>query len=163
MSSQPSRLLWFFLGFAAAMGCLVGAVALVGGLDLIRNFMFYQGGDASESALASDLQTVRSQLELYKVQHLERYPDVDENDQPDTANFAARLTGRTDQDGKLNPSGQFGPYLQRFPENPMTDGVANQITFGTADPAPGDDSTGWYFNTQTGKFSTNDPDHAGMW
>jgi len=112
--------------------------------------------DARESALVSDLQTVRSQIELYKVQHLEKLPHLNENGQADTANFKNRLTGRTDQDGKINANGAFGPYLQKFPTNPFATTNADGVNFGTADPAPGDGTSGWYFNTNTGKFSAND-------
>ncbi len=117
--------------------------------------------DARESALASDLQTVRSQLELYKVQHLERYPSVNELNVLNTANFIARLTGRTDEDGKVNAAGLFGPYLQKFPTNPFVSSGAADVTFGVADPAPGA-GNGWYFNTGTGKLSANDTDHVGL-
>ncbi|OPX22916.1 MAG: hypothetical protein B1H04_04350 [Planctomycetales bacterium 4484_123] len=112
--------------------------------------------DARESALVSDLQTVRSQIELYKVQHLEKLPHLNENGQADTSNFKNRLTGRTDQDGKINSNGAFGPYLQKFPTNPFASTNADGVNFGTADPAPGDGTSGWYFNTSTGKFSAND-------
>ena len=112
--------------------------------------------DARESALASDLQTVRSQLELYKVQHLEVYPHLDENGAADTGNFKNRMTGRTDLDATINASGAFGPYLQQFPANPFASTNQDGVNFGTADPAPGDGTSGWYFNTSTGKFSAND-------
>jgi len=119
--------------------------------------------DARESALASDLQTVRSQIELYKVQHLDKSPHLDENGAPDTANFVNRLIGRTDNTGKINASGAFGPYLQKFPSNPfVSDDVADKVTFGTADPAPGDGTSGWYFNTDLLKFSPNDSGHTGL-
>lgn len=120
--------------------------------------------DARESALASDLQTARSQLELYKVQHLERYPSVNETGAADTANFIARMTGKTHNTGELNAAGVLGPYLQKFPTNPFVAANGDQVSFGVADPAPGDDSTGWYFNTSTGKFSANDSlgGHTGL-
>ena len=117
--------------------------------------------DARESALASDLQTCRSQLELYKVQHLEKYPDLDAAGAADTANFIARLTGKTDQDGTINAAGQFGPYLQKFPSNPFVTVGADLVTFGVADPAPGV-GNGWYFNTAAGKFNANDTAHVGL-
>ena len=118
--------------------------------------------DARQSALASDLQTVRSQLELYKVQHLEKYPDVDKDGIADTANFIARLTGRTDADTTLNAAGAFGPYLQKFPSNPWVSGAASaDVSFG-ANSCPGDGTTGWYFETDAGKFSANDAAHKGM-
>ena len=112
--------------------------------------------DARESQLVSDLQTVRSQVELYKVQHLERLPSVNENGAADTANFLDRLTKKTDHTGALNVNGKFGPYLQKFPTNPFASTAQDGVTFGVADPAPGSDATGWYFNTSTGKFSAND-------
>ena len=119
--------------------------------------------DARESALASDLQTVRSQLELYKVQHFERYPNIDGAGAADAsaANFVLRLTGRTLQTGEINAAGPFGPYLQKFPTNPWAVAGADQVLMGVADPAPGAGS-GWYFNTALGKFSANDADHTGL-
>ena len=115
--------------------------------------------DARESALASDLQTVRSQLELYKVQHLERYPNLDAAGAPDAlpANMVLRLTSRTLLTGAFDAAGPFGPYLQKFPTNPFSPVGADLVTFGIVDPAPGG-ATGWYFNTDLGKFSANDAD-----
>jgi len=116
--------------------------------------------DARESALSSDLQTIRSQLELYKVQHLEKYPHLDENDQADTANFIARLTGRTDQDGKINANGAYGPYLQKFPTNPFVSANGDQVRFDGE--APGAGTAGWHFNTTTGAIHPDDPDHKDL-
>ncbi|MHC4715677.1 MAG: type II secretion system protein [Planctomycetota bacterium] len=112
--------------------------------------------DARESQLVSDLQTVRGQVELYKVQHLERLPSVNENNVADTANFVTRLTQKTDHTGLLIGTGKFGPYLQKFPTNPFAATNMDGVTFGTADPAPGNNTSGWYFNTSLGKFSAND-------
>ena len=74
---------------------------------------------ALTAALSSDLQTLRSQIELYKVQHNEKFPSVDEDGRPDPANFVRRLVSRTDQDGKLSATGPLGPYLCKFPSNPF--------------------------------------------
>ena len=118
--------------------------------------------DARESALASDLQTLRSQLELYKVQHLERYPNIKEDGTADAtvANFVSRLTGKTDQYGKIDATGVFGPYLQKFPTNAFAN---NAVVFGVVDPAPVVAGNGWYFNTDLGKISANDTaPHAGL-
>ena len=115
--------------------------------------------DAREAAMASDLQTVRSQIELYKVQHLEKTPDIDESGVADTANFTVRLTGKTDSDGKVNAAGAFGPYLHKFPSNPFVSGAtSDDLTFGAV-VCPGDGTSGWYFRTDTGKFSPNDAAH----
>ena len=102
--------------------------------------------DARESALASDLQTARSQLELYKVQHVDTYPAA--------ATFVTQLTSKTDLDGTINASGAYGPYLQSFPTNPFNDLSTVEVEDGA--DGLGDNSHGWHFNTATGRFSPDD-------
>ncbi len=123
--------------------------------------------DARESALKSDLQTVRSQLELYKVQHLEHYPDqVDDGSgwAADTGSFITRLTSRTNAQGEIMADGDdpadypFGPYLQKFPTNPFATGNASSVSCAASDPE-GDGDPGWFFGTASGKFAANDADH----
>jgi len=122
--------------------------------------------DARESSLASDLQTLRSQIELYKIQHLDCHPgDTTGNGvADDAANFVADLTGQTDQDGAVGTD--YGPYLQQFPTNPFN--ALSDVSLGAV-ACPGNDGTGWYFNTAIGKISPNDNDsdssgnpHSGM-
>ena len=108
--------------------------------------------DARESALASDLQTLRSQVELYKIQHLDVLPGMTLGVM-DNANFVRDLTGQTDQAGG-DAGTDFGPYLQTFPGNPFAAGD-NTIT-SSALPSPGDGTTGWHLNTATGRVSPND-------
>lgn len=118
--------------------------------------------DARASSLASDLQTMRGQLELYKVQHLERYPNIDDagNADASVANFKDRLTERTTQAGAIDPAGTLGPYLQAFPKNPYVDPtVQDVVVFGTAGTPEAD--AGWVFDTANGKLSPADADHAG--
>lgn len=109
--------------------------------------------DARRSALVSDLQTVRSQLELYKVQHLDAYPDSNS-----MTNFVSQLTSFTDISGNTNGSKtstfKYGPYLQKFPTNSFNDSSAVKAV--TADPNGDVSGTeGWWFNTNTGKFGAN--------
>jgi len=120
------------------------------------------GNDAREAALKSDLQTIRSQIELYRIQHHDRHPGLDENGKLDMSNFTRRLTSKTDPSGALNSNGQMGPYLQRFPKNPFWGGNGpDQVTWDGA--KSGTSVTGgWYFNTTTGKFHANDPDHRDL-
>jgi general secretion pathway protein G len=70
--------------------------------------------DAKGSNLISQLQTLRSQLELYQLHHNGDYPDLSMNwDQ---------MTKQTDIDGSTTPAAgvqTFGPYLQQPPENPF--------------------------------------------
>ena len=103
--------------------------------------------DARLSSLVSDLQTVRCQLELYRVEH-GSYPDGGTS-----ALWIAQLTGKTMQDGSAwdgTPDTDYGPYLQIFPTNPFND--LADVAFG----AVGDGSTGWSFDSTDGKFIAND-------
>ncbi len=120
--------------------------------------------DARESALASDLQMLRSQIELYKVQHAERLPSQDALRALDTANFVNRLTQKTDLEGTLDAAGAFGPYMQKFPSNPFVPEPNNiAVTFGVLAASPGLGDTGWYYNTDNGQIWPNDAEgHEGM-
>ena len=74
--------------------------------------------DARLSSTTSQLQTLRSAVELYKLQHRDLYPT---SDGTVTGTWAwSRLTGKTNEDGTLNAAGKFGPYLQAEPVNPLT-------------------------------------------
>ena len=108
--------------------------------------------EAKESRLVSDLQTMRSQLELYKIQHNDNLPGSG------TAIFVDAMTQYTDVDGVLAVTqapgnGVYGPYLQKIPTNPWND--SDVVTEGAANPAVGG-NTGWFFNTVTGHFQADD-------
>ncbi len=124
--------------------------------------------DAARAPLKSDLQTVRSQIELYRVQHNDRAPGVDTDGRFPPGLFVSQMTRQTKVNGEVW-SGQgrradytFGPYLYSMPANPFVKGPAASRVSGGQGPPPGDGSTGWYFNTRTGKFSANDPDNRNM-
>lgn len=110
--------------------------------------------DARRSALVTDLQTVRAQLELYKVQHLESYPDSNV-----MTNFVLQLTSRSAANGTMGTDPTtypLGPYLQQFPTNPYISGAGSDpdgVVSGTGDPSTGETGAGWFFNTLTGRFS----------
>ncbi len=108
--------------------------------------------DARGSALTSDLQTFRSQLELYKVQHGDQYPN---GYSTDAAGFVAQLTSKTNSDGTTTGTPNLGPYFLKLPANQFTPGQLNTLGIGGAAPA-GDNSTGWWFNTATNTLSPND-------
>ena len=111
--------------------------------------------DARESALGTDLQTVRKQIDLYCQQHAGRSPDLDEQGKSNTVNFTARLMGRTDALGKLG-GGNLGPYLIEWPANGFADSaVGERVKFGVKSAPPRDGSTGWYYSTSSRVFSAN--------
>ncbi len=98
--------------------------------------------DARFSSLQTNLQTIRGQLELYKLQHSGNYPTL--------ANFVAQMTAQTNAAGAAGTD--YGPYLQRVPNNPFTvGGTGNDVT-DTAAAA----SKAWYYDASTGEFKAND-------
>ncbi len=99
--------------------------------------------EARESSLRSDLQTMRSQIELYKVQHSDQLPGAG------TSTFEQAMTGKTNIDGAVGTD--FGPYLQQLPTNSFN----NKKTVGI-DGTVGDSSDGWEFNSTTGAFQADD-------
>jgi general secretion pathway protein G len=118
--------------------------------------------DSRESQLKSDLQTVRSQLELYKVQHLDVYPAAGEGQTG--VDLVAQLTRTTNVEGKwgdaANPRPTLGPYLIRIPTNPFATANEDKIEVGRRQNADGD--PGWFFNPETGEFRANDPEHSDL-
>lgn len=121
--------------------------------------------DARRNSLTSQLQTLRSQIELYKLQHNDKLPTF----AGATADAQwEQLTQQTDVDGTTGGTKDFGPYLQQNPSNPLN--TNNMVhTYAGADPAfgaaaaspasPGPAGTGFVVNTQDGKiFATNQTD-----
>ena len=118
--------------------------------------------DARKNSLTSQLQTIRSQLELSKLQHLD-------NASPDLVAAGAdpwdQLTVKTDDDYTVDANGTFGPYLNAAPANPLNGGTLVVANSDATEPAFGDPSgatsspktnTGWVYYVPTGKiFATS--------
>jgi general secretion pathway protein G len=110
--------------------------------------------EAKVSRLASDLQTMRSQIELYKIQHSDALPgtvaDVD---------FEAAMTGYTTATGAAADApgdGVYGPYLQKVPTNPFVTENGNVV--GAADA----NDCGWNYDSTTGTIHAADADHQAL-
>jgi general secretion pathway protein G len=74
--------------------------------------------DARKASLQSTVQTLRSQVALYKLQHGDTLPDLTTAWTPLTA--TSTYNGTT-----------YGPYMQSTPTNPLTNGtVVKNGTFG---------------------------------
>src|SRR2546423_3452358 len=72
--------------------------------------------DARKNSLTSQLQTIRSQLELYKMQHLDKNPDLLLLPAATgTSTDWSQLTKKTDKFGVTTATTglDFGPYLQQ--------------------------------------------------
>jgi general secretion pathway protein G len=116
-------------------------------------------GEAKEARLLQDLQSCRSQIELYKLQHNGDLPT------DGGLTFTAAMTGYTDQFGvtaTAGVAGTYGPYLQKIPSNPFVAvGVIDTVEEGIVAPG-GVDDAGWNFNTTTGAFHADDDAHAAL-
>ncbi len=120
-------------------------VVILGILAAIVIPQFTQAStEAKENSLRSDLQSMRSQIELYKCQH---------NDVPPTlANFndqmvyCSTIAGLTNTSKQRDTTYVYGPYLERVPENPFTGYATLVAAQGTADAA------GWVYNELTGEI-----------
>ena len=117
--------------------------------------------EAKASSLMSDLQTMRSQIQLYKIQHNDNFPGIANGTHTATAGFEASLTGQTDIYGVAGTT--FGPYVQQIPTNGFNN--SKTVATGAADTPPGSATDGWYYNTSDGRFWANDnydPNHLSL-
>ena len=97
--------------------------------------------EAKLSSLCTDLQTMRSQIELYKIQH---------NDVPPAfASFEAQMTEQTDITGAAGTD--YGPYIQKVPTNQFNN-LNTLDNTGTI----GDNVGGWEYNATTGAINADD-------
>ena len=107
--------------------------------------------DARKNSVTSQLQTIRSQIELYKLQHLDQLPNLIGTSGTDWT----QLTGRTNQNGTTSGATSFGPYLQQIPKNPLNNKVAvlvgsTEYTGGNA--VSGAANRGFVINSANGKI-----------
>ena len=114
--------------------------------------------EAKLSSLCTDLQTQRSQIELYKIQH---------NDVPPSfANYVAQMTTYSDIYGNTAAAKTvvfcFGPYMQKVPVNQFNnkydDTVVPAGTHGLLDNTGtiGDDGGSWEYDENTGAINADD-------
>lgn len=83
--------------------------------------------DARRSSVASVVQTLRSQIELYKLQHSDQLPNLIDDWTP--------MTEKSDQDHTISATGKYGPYMQSTPTNPMVTAGATTAQDGDATTA----------------------------
>ncbi len=93
--------------------------------------------NALRSTLAQ-IHTVRSQLELYRVQHAEQYPDL--------LKFWDQMTKETKRSGLVLFGAAYGPYLQKAPRSLFT--FSSRVVH----PAQANMEAGWTFDPKTRVF-----------
>lgn len=136
---------------------LVEILIVVVILGILAAIVIPQFTSASESAKASSLvtqlQSLRSQLELYQLQHNGQYPTV--------ADFWDQMTEETDIDGTVVASTftgkKYGPYLQKAITNPFTDTDAIGAATLTAGEITGGASAtvGWVYDVTSGRIKAS--------
>ena len=123
-------------------------VVILGILAAIVIPQFTQASsEAKTNSLCSDLQTLRSQIELYKCQHNDVNPALATF--PGQMVYTSTIAGLASTDKVRTDPYNFGPYLERVPENPFT-GLNTVVA---ADAGP--DGAGWVYNETTGEIKAN--------
>ena len=124
-------------------------VVILGILAAIVIPQFTQAStEAKTNSLCSDLQTLRSQIELYKVQHNDIAPNAGDA----TPSFTQQMVFTSNSDGDVSTDKvrtttyNLGPYLERVPENPFNS-LATVGPIGTTDG-----SVGWAYDPNTGEI-----------
>ncbi len=106
--------------------------------------------EAKTSSLCTDLQTMRSQVELYKVQHNDNLPNMAVDANGDNALTVCTLVnGNVVAAGTAN---SYGPYIQKIPTNQFNDSSTIRIDGAAAGAA----TDGWHFDTTNGQFHADD-------
>jgi general secretion pathway protein G len=107
--------------------------------------------DARKSSVSSLLQTIRSQIELYKIQHSDGLPDLQNGASknlgtPNTGAWADLIDVST----VGSSTSKLGPYLQAAPVNPLNgeSGVTDIDVSGVA-PTTAAAGSGWVFDYGT--------------
>ena len=112
--------------------------------------------EAKESALQSDLQAMRSQIELFKIHHNDLLPGeigtgpLSITTAATTASFDLALISKTNVLGEVGTTAahRFGPYMRTVPGNPFCSlSPANTVE---VDGIAGGDNFGWHFTTTAG-------------
>lgn len=112
---------------------------------------------ARASMLADDLRVIRTQIAVYKAQHLDvppGYPNGDRAQAPTVAAFLSQMTMASTVAGQTAPIGtpgfDYGPYLREMTPNPLNGKATVEVLAdGAALPAAGDDSHGWIYQPST--------------
>jgi general secretion pathway protein G len=108
--------------------------------------------EARQGNLKSQLQTLRSQIALYKLQHRDVPPSQT------SATFWNQLTQFSDDAGNVNATKtavfKYGPYYESAVVNPLS----NSSVVGTS---AGDANTGWAYDAATGKLKAMNSTTAG--
>ncbi|MHC4519820.1 MAG: type II secretion system protein [Planctomycetota bacterium] len=124
----------------------------------------YQGhaAEANVSAAKSNLEAIRTQIQLYKMEHRGVLPGFAFGAGVTEGTLANQLVGTSTEDGAASanrtPSNPFicGPYLLKIPANTLN--KKSNIMYSTNFAADaGVKDSGWLYNRDTGQMCLNYP------
>lgn len=118
---------------------------------------------AKESNVKSNLTAIRSQLEIYKLQHGGVPPGYVNGAEVPIATLELQLTATSSVNGAVSTSKSpvdpylYGPYLKKIPENPYNElSTIAYVSVGTAfSAAANGTSSGWLYKRETSEFRVN--------
>jgi len=116
--------------------------------------------DARRSSLQSTVQTLRSQISLYKLQHHDTTPAL--------ATFWDKLTQYTDDTGDAQAAKDathiFGPYVQTIPNNGMVPDANKEVVAATSGtPATDAGASAYFYDATSGKVWAQGKDDDGVY
>jgi len=138
-------------------------VVILGILAAIVVPQFTQAStEAKLNSLASDLHTLRSQIQLYRTQHNDQIPALADLTALllETSDVGGTASGTDVRDPAASPPVIYGPYLERIPTNPFND-LDTIVAWGAG-------GGGWEYDAANGKIrpgdggTTNDTVHADL-
>ena len=140
---------------------LIELLVVVVILAIVAAIVIPQFSNASQSARSSmlldDLRILRTQIQVFKAQHLDvapGYPGLDPTATPTEADFVTHMTQASTAGGDTAAPGTdgylFGPYMREIPENPINGRTTVQVVAdGEAFPAAADDSHGYVYQPES--------------
>ncbi len=98
---------------------VIAIIGIIAGIAVPR--MSRASITARENALVSNLSLFQSAIDRYTAEHAGLSPGHDAGGSVNAsgADFALRLTKRTDESGAAQSDGLYGPYLRSIPANPI--------------------------------------------
>ena len=107
--------------------------------------------DSKVSAMQTNLQSLRTQIQLYSLQHAGTYPAL-------TSGSIPQLLANTDINGNVGTGSAYpyGPYIQgQIPVNSV-DGNSTVTATAVFPPTAATAAGGWLYDAATGQIAPND-------
>lgn len=138
------------LGFTLIEIMIVVVILAVLAATIIPQFST-SVSDSKVSAMQTNLQSLRTQIQLYSLQHNGSFPTL-------TTGSFPQMLANTDVNGNTGTgtSYPYGPYIQgQIPVNPV-DGNSTITATAVFPPTAATSAGGWLYDATTGQIAPND-------